>query len=112
MNLCNLVFVRPADPPLSVCSSVLLSKKKKKKKKKGHHTQNVQSNLSCCPCFSVLSSCLYHFIPLSVALTLAEGHKVSGKVQPAGFIFLAHFSTDQSQIAEAIQAQTPLATKE
>ena len=39
----------------------------------------------------------YHFIPLSLTLTLLWGHKVSAKQNLLGY-FLPHFSTDQDEI--------------
>ena len=49
----------------------------------------------------------YHSIPLSVTLTLPQGHKVSAK-QNHGVHFLKHFPSDQDEIwcgDEAIQAE-------
>ena len=35
--------------------------------------------------YSIYSVGLHHFLPSSVAFTLAEGHKVSGKQESVGF---------------------------
>ena len=53
---------------------------------------------------------VYYNIFLSVALVLAEDHKVNGKPNPV-FNFLAHFTTDQSgsfDVVEEFQTLNPI----
>ena len=40
----------------------------------------------------------YHFIPLSLILTLPRGHKVSAKEKLLASFFFINFSTDQDEI--------------
>ena len=52
---------------------------------------------------------LYHFVPLSLSLTLPGGHKVSLK-QNLLASFLLHFAADQDEIrygVEVIQVEHP-----
>ena len=44
-----------------------------------------------------------HFIPLSVALAVAEGHKVSRK-QIFFILYLRHFSSDQDEVRCGVAA--------
>ena len=46
---------------------------------------------------------IYHFIPVSLTLSLLGGHKVSAK-QHLWSHFLAHFSTDQYEISYDVEA--------
>ena len=51
----------------------------------------------------------YHFIPLSLTLTLPRGHKISAK-QIYWFNFQAYFSSDQNRLwcgDEVILAEQP-----
>ena len=64
------------------------------------------------PCFGG-SFDFDHFLPFSVTLTLAGGHKVSRK-QNLLTHFLAHFSPDQNRNCsdEVVEAEHPVKTSE
>ena len=52
----------------------------------------------------------YHFIPLSLTLSLPGNHKVSAKQNLLASVSLTHFSTDEDEIwdgVEAIKADHP-----
>ena len=74
----------------------------------GHYAQAVQPTLFI-PAMLIGIIDFYHFIPLSLTLTLPEGHKVSTK-QNLLLHFLSHFSSDWDEIwcgDGAIQAECP-----
>ena len=62
----------------------------------GHYTQTFQA-IFFIPAMLIGTINFYHFIPLSVTLTLSGGHKVSAKQNLLRF-FVTRFSTDQDGI--------------
>ena len=69
-----------------------------------HYTQTVPPN-SFIPAILIGTIDFYHFIPLSLTLTLPRGHTISA-MQNLMALFSQHFSSDQDEIwccDEAIQ---------
>ena len=56
----------------------------------GHYMQTVPPNVFI-PAMLIGTTDFYHFIPLSLSLTLPGGHSISTKQKPIGFIFLNTF---------------------
>ena len=68
------------DREIYVMICVRLAGQHSKNFNSGHHMQTVQSNFLVCIADSLIGTIyFYHFIPLSLALTLPGGHKVSAK---------------------------------
>ena len=61
-----------------------------------HHMQTVRSNFLI-HAMLIGTFDFYHFVLLSLALTLPGGHKVSAK-QICWLHFLTHFSSDEDEI--------------
>ena len=80
----------------------------------GHYTQTVKPNVFI-PALLIGTIDFYHFIPLSLTLTLSGGHKVTVQSKTYWLKFHPHFSADQDEIwcgNETIHAEHPETTFE
>ena len=70
----------------------------------GHYTQIFQQK-SCIPAMLIGTICFYHYIPISLTLSLTlPGGTRSAQSKISWLHFLAHFSTDQDETPCDVEA--------